>query len=447
MRRLLLTLCAAVLVTAALPAPTAAQKLTVERHTLDNGMTVLTHEDHSIPMISLYVFYRVGSRNERPGITGVSHLFEHMMFNGSAKYGPKQFDLVLENAGSGGNGYTNNDFTAYLETFPKEALAAVLDLEADRMRSLTISPKNLEQERGIVKEERRVSTDNSPSSRMFEEMMAAAFVAHPYQWPVVGWMGDLDAIKLEEAQRYFDTYYGPNNATLVLTGDFKTADVLKEVQSSFGSVAKRGAPQPVPNSEPVQQGERRVSLVYDAALPAVMLGYKTPAARHVDAPALEVLSAILSTGESSRLYRKLVYGQVATEANASFLAMADPALFTFYAQAGEKTTAAQCEAAIADVVREVKANGVTTSELQKAKNLLRAGMIDQLQTIANKANLIGAFEVQYGDWNALTGILDRYDAVTSEDIKRVAALYLNDDRKTVVTLVLPEKAKEVADAK
>lgn len=446
MRRLMLSICAAALVAAALPTPAAAQKLAVGRHTLDNGMTVLTHEDHSIPMISLYVFYRVGSRNERPGITGVSHLFEHMMFNGSAKYGPKQFDLVLENAGSGGNGYTTYDFTAYLETFPREALPAVLDLEADRMRSLLINEKNLEQERGIVKEERRVSTDNSPSARMFEEMLAAAFVAHPYQWPVVGWMGDLDAIKLEEAQRYFDTYYGPNNATLVVTGDFKTEDLLKEVRASFGAVPKRGAPQPVPNSEPEQKGERRVSLVYDASLPAVMLGYKAPAARHADAPALEVLATILGTGESSRLYRKLVYGQLATEANSSFLTYADPMLFTFYAQAQEKTTAAQCEAAIAEVIRDVKSGGVTADELQKAKNLLRAGMINNLQTIESKANLIGSFEVQYGDWSALTTILDRYDAVTGDDIKRVAAEYFNDNRKTVVTLVLPEAAKEVADA-
>ncbi len=446
MRRLLLSICAAALVAAALPTPAAAQKLAVGRHTLDNGMTVLTHEDHSIPMISLYVFYRVGSRNERPGITGVSHLFEHMMFNGSAKYGPKQFDLVLENAGSGGNGYTNTDFTAYMETFPREALAAVLDLEADRMRSLTLDTKNLEQERGIVKEERRVSTDNSPSGRMYEELMAAAFVAHPYQWPVVGWMGDLDAIKLEEAQRYFDTYYGPNNATLVITGDFKTDDLLKEVRASFGSVQRRGSPQPVPNSEPEQQGERRVTLIYEASLPAVTIGYKTPAARHADAPALEVLSTILGTGESSRLYRKLVYGQLATEVTSSFGAAADPSLFSFYAQAQEKTTAAQCEAAIAEVLRDVKTGGVTADELQKAKNLLRAGMIDNLQTIAGKANLLGAFEVQYGDWNALTTILDRYDAVTSDDIKRVASEYFNDRRKTVVTLVLPEAAKEVADA-
>lgn len=446
MRRFFLSICAAALVAAAIPAPAAAQKLAVTRHTLDNGMTVLTHEDHSIPMISLVVFYRVGSRNERPGITGVSHLFEHMMFNGSAKYGPKQFDLVLENAGSGGNGYTNTDLTAYNETFPREALAAVLDLEADRMRSLTVDTKNIEQERGIVKEERRVSTDNSPAGRMDEELMAAAFVAHPYQWPVVGWMGDLDAIKLEEAQRYFDTYYGPNNATLVLTGDFKTEDVMKEVRASFGAVAKRGAPQPVVNSEPEQQGERRVDLVYEASLPAVTLGYKTPAAKHADVPALQVLSTILGTGESSRLYRKLVYGQIATEVNSNFLALADPALFTFYAQAQEKTTAAQCEAAIAEVIRDVKTGGVTADELQKAKNLLRAGMIGDLQTIAGKANLLGVFDVQFGDWNMLTTILDRYDAVTNDDIKRVAALYFNDHHKTVVTLVLPEAAKEVADA-
>jgi predicted Zn-dependent peptidase len=427
------------------PAPVAAQKLAVERHKLANGMTVLTHEDHSIPMISLYVFYRVGSRNERPGITGVSHLFEHMMFNGSAKYKPKQFDLLLETAGSGGNGYTNEDCTAYQETFPRDAIDTVLDLESDRMRSLSITPQNLEQERGIVKEERRVSTDNVPQARMYEEMMAAAFVAHPYGWPVVGWMGDLDAIKLEEAQRYFDNFYGPNNATLVLTGDFATADMLKRVDNYFGKLPARGKIDPVVDAEPEQQGERRITLVKDAALPAVMIGFKAPEAAHKDAPALDVLSSVLGQGESSRLYRKLVYGQLATDAQANFLGLAQPSLFTLYAQAQEGKTAEECEKAIYEVLRDVRANGVAADELQKAKNQLRAGRVRGLQTIDGKANLLGIYEVRYGDFNGLFTALDRYDAVTNEDIKRVAETYFTKKHRTVVTLVLPKEGKEAGD--
>ena len=213
------------------PVRAAAQtlELAVERHTLPNGLIVLTHEDHSIPMVSLHVFYRVGSRNERPGITGVSHLFEHMMFNGSARYKPKMLDQIIESAGGAANAYTNNNATAYNETFSRNALATVLDIEADRMATLLLTPENIEQERGIVAEERRVSIDNDPQGSMYELLYVTAFVAHPYHWPVVGWMGDIQSVKLDEAKKYFETYYGPNNATLVLTGDFKTRSEERRV--------------------------------------------------------------------------------------------------------------------------------------------------------------------------------------------------------------------------
>jgi zinc protease len=430
---------------AALAPAASAQQLAVQRHKLPNGLVVLTHEDHSIPVVSLYIFYRVGSRNERPGITGVSHLFEHMMFNGSAKYKPKQFDFLLETAGSGGNGYTNTDFTAYQETFPPSALDTVLDLETDRMRSLLITAENLEQERGIVQEERRSRTDNVPASRMYEEMMAAAFVAHPYGWPVVGWMGDLESIKLEEAQRYFDNFYGPNNATVVVVGDFSTPDLMKRVEASLGAVPARGKVDPVVDAEPPQEGERRVELVKDASLPAVMVGYKTPAVRHADYAALRVLATVLGRGDSSRVYRQLVYAGLASEISVSAADGADPGLFTLYAQASEGKSAAECEAALYKVLREVRASGVAPEELQKAKNQLRADFARSMQTTDGKADLLGSAEVQFGDYAALFTILDRYDAVTNDDLKRVASEYLVKRRRTVVTLVLPKDGKEVAD--
>lgn len=422
----------------------AGQQPDVRTHTLPNGLRVLTLEDRSIPMISLYVFYRVGSKNERPGITGVSHLFEHMMFNGSGKFKPKEFDLHLEMAGSGGNGYTNNDFTAYMETFPKAAIDTVLDLESDRMKSLLITPENLEQERGIVKEERRVSTDNVPSGRMDEEMMAAAFVAHPYGWPVVGWMRDLDAITLDEATRYFNDYYGPNNATLVVVGDFATADLLKRVEKWFGAIPARGKILPVIENEPEQQGERRVTLEKEAALPAVMMGFKAPAAGHADAPAIELLEAILQQGESSRLYRKLVYGGLSTEASASFLSLGHPGLFVLYAQAQEGKTAAENEKAIDGVLADVRANLVSDAELQKARNQLRARIAREMQTMQGKADLIGTADIRYGSPTAFFARADQYDKVTREDIRRVAQSLFVNRARTVVTLVIPEKAAQAA---
>lgn len=429
-----LLLCAAAL-------PLAAQQPDVRTHTLPNGLRILTLEDRSIPMISFFVFYRVGSRNERPGITGVSHLFEHMMFNGSGKFKPKEFDLHLEMAGSGGNGYTTTDFTAYLETFPKAAIDTVLDLESDRMKSLLITPENLEQERGIVKEERRMRTDNVPRGRMYEELMAASFVAHPYQWPVVGWMRDLDAIKLEEAQRYFNDYYGPNNASIVLVGDFVTADVLKRVEHWFGNIPARGNILPVVDNEPEQQGERRITLEKEAALPAVMLGFKAPPVRHADAPAIELLEAMLERGESSRLYRKLVYGGLATETSASFLGLDHPSAFTLYAQAQEGKTAAQCEKAIDEVLADVRQNGVTDNELQKARNQLRAQLSRDMQTMDGKANLIGTADIRYGSPTALFARADQYDKVTRDDIQRVAQSLFANKTRTVVTLVIPGGAQ------
>ena len=431
----------AALALAAAALPLVAQQPDVRTHTLPNGLRVLTLEDRSIPMISLYVFYRVGSRNERPGITGVSHLFEHMMFNGSGKFKPKEFDLHLEMNGAGGNGYTNTDFTAYMETFPKAAIDTVLDLESDRMKALLLTPENLEQERGIVKEERRVRTDNIPRGRMYEELMAASFTAHPYGWPVVGWMRDLDAIKLDEAKRYFNDYYGPNNATLVVVGDFVTADLLKRVERFFGPIAARGNILPVVDNEPPQEGERRVTLEKEAALPAVMLGFKAPAVRHADAPAIELLEAILERGESSRLYRKLVYGALATEATASFLGLDHPSAFLLFAQAQEGKTAAQCEKAIDEVLADVRENGVTDAELQKARNQLRARLAREVQTMDGKANLIGTADIRYGSPTALFARADQYDKVTRDDIRRVAQSLFDSRARTVVTLVIPGGAR------
>jgi len=213
--------------------PLAAQEIEVQRHQLENGLTLLTQEDHSVPAICYMVFFRVGSRNERPGITGISHLFEHMMFNGSGKFEPKEFDRLLESNGGYSNGTTNRDRTIYWEEFPTEALELVLDLESDRMRSLRLTEENLEQERAIVKEERRVRIDNSVPGKLTEELYMAAYKAHPYRWPVAGWMADLDNISLEDTKEYFRIYYAPNNAVVVITGDFDTEQLLPLMAEYF----------------------------------------------------------------------------------------------------------------------------------------------------------------------------------------------------------------------
>ncbi|MDH4069649.1 MAG: insulinase family protein, partial [Ignavibacteria bacterium] len=300
---------------------------------LDNGMKVVMVEDHTVPSICFSIAFRVGSRNETAGITGISHLFEHMMFNGSAAFAPTQFDSILEAGGGYSNAYTSNDITFYYEEFNPDLLETVLVMESDRMRSLKVDSENLEQERGIVKEERRVSTDNSIPGAMFEELYAGAFVAHPYQNPVVGWMGDLDNIRLEDARDYFRVYYAPNNATVFVVGDFDPSFLTEKMVEYFAEIPPQEIPRPVVNSEPPQRGERRVVLRKEARLPSVAIGYKVPAVSSSDIFPLMLLSAILSDGRSSRLYKRLVYDlEAVTAVEATVDQYIDPGLFTVYAQ-------------------------------------------------------------------------------------------------------------------
>ena len=230
----------------------------VKKLILRNGLVVLALEDHTVPSVAFYTYYRVGSRNERPGITGLSHLFEHMMFNGSAKYKPKQFDQLIEGGGGYSNAFTNYDSTEYQEEFSTATLDIVLRLEADRMRALKLDSTNLEQERGIVKEERRMRVDNSVEGAMAEILGNNAYVAHPYRWDVVGFMKDLDAIRLEDAQAYFKTYYAPNNAVVCVVGDFDTERLVSSINRYFGDIPRQAPGRPVVNAEPAQSGEKRI---------------------------------------------------------------------------------------------------------------------------------------------------------------------------------------------
>lgn len=418
-----------------------AQNLNVSRLQLKNGLTVLALEDHTVPSVAFYTVYKVGSRNERPGITGLSHLFEHMMFNGSARFKPKAFDELIEAGGGYSNALTTADTTEYFEEFSSATLDIVLQLEADRMRALKLDRENLEQERGIVKEERRVSTDDSVEGSMTELLWNTAFVAHPYRWDPIGCMKDLDAIRLEDAKDYFRTYYAPNNAVVAVVGDFNTKELFAKMQKYFGSIPRR-PPRPVVNAEPPQRGERRIAFHRVAELPAVMMGYHIGTIRDADDPALDVLSVLLAHGESSRLYRRLVYEkQIATRVDASNESRLDPGLFTFYAQAQPGHTAAECEAEMDAVMEDIRKNGVTDRELQKAKNVLRVGYLNQFKTNNGRAGLLAGYEAKWGDWKELLNVLPRYDRVTAADVQRVAKKYFNERNRTVVTLV-PEKAQE-----
>ena len=421
--------------------PVLAQELKIDRHSLSNGLTVYTHEDHTAPLMSFYVFYKVGSVNERIGITGVSHLFEHMMFNGSSRYKPKEFDFKLEGAGGSSNGYTDRDMTVYLETFPPEALDLVLDLESDRMATLAITSQNLEQERGIVKEERRLRTDNDNEGKLDELLYLLAYVSHPYRNPVVGFMDDLEHITLEDTKAYYATHYTPNNAIVVITGDFRTPEVMTKVRKAFEPVKQGPTVPAVYGFEPVQEGERRATLEREAELPMLMIGWHVPGApQEAEVAALDVLQTVLSRGESSRLYQSLIYRtELAAQVQAFNYTLRGPALFTIALQVAPDKKVEEAEAALYRELEALATTPIDAAELQTARNQLRADAFRSLQTMDGRANQIGVHALVYGDPTALKRLIALREKVTAADVQRVAKQYFTRENRTVITLI-PQKS-------
>ena len=411
----------------------------IERHTLKNGLVVLTHEDHSVPTCTFWQWFKVGSRNERPGITGISHYFEHMMFNGSKNVPPKEYDKILESNGGYSNAFTDRDMTAYYEDIASDRLDVVFRLDSDRMAALSLLPEQLKSEIEVVKEERRLRTDNDIAGMLDEQLYAGAFLASPYRWPVVGWMGDLNRITREECVDYFRTYYAPNNCILVLTGDFDTKAVLGQIESSFGSIPAQVPPVPPVDSEPEQRGERVAEVHYPAENVSFQVGYKAPSVASEDVYVLDVLSSILSDGESSRLHQALVYQQqIALSASTFYRTRLDPTLFEFYIEMKPGRTAAEGRAALDAVIDTLTRKGPTARELQKAKNLLEAAFVKSLKTNNGVGEQLGFYEHVFGDCNAMFRTVDRYRAITVEDCRRVAQKVFVPLQRTVSVLV-PEK--------
>jgi zinc protease len=428
------TLLGAILMTTLLPAQQDTRSLM-----LANGMKVIVQEDHGIPNVAMYFFYRIGSRNERPGTTGISHFFEHMMFNGAKKYGPKQFDKEMDNSGGNNNAYTSNDVTVYTDWFPSTALELMFDMESDRIRDLAFDPKIIESERGVVYSERRSSVDNSNRGMLNELADATAFIAHPYHWPVVGWPSDIESWSMEDLKQHFRMGYAPNNCTLVLVGDVRFEQATGLAKKYLEPIPRQEPPPPVRTKEPAQQGERRVTLVKAAQLPLQQILYHVPETRHPDTPALRVTQTLLSGGQSSRLYRRMVdVEQVALSIFANVREALDPTVFTFFIQPRSGIDPAAAEKALYDELSRLQTQEVPAAELRKAKNQILAGLYRQQKTIEGRANLLGTYEVFEGDYAKLFQADKTIEAVTAGDIQRVARLYFTPKNRTVATLV-PEK--------
>ena len=432
MRRSLL-----ILLTLALP----AMPQPVQSRTLPNGLKILVQEDHNIPNVALYFFYKIGSRNERPGITGLSHFFEHMMFNGAKKYGPKQFDNQMEKAGGSNNAYTTSDVTVYTDWFPSSALELMFDMESDRIRDLAIDPKIVESERGVVYSERRTSVDNNPQGALRLETGAAAIIAHPYHWPVIGWSSDIESWTMDDLKAHFKMGYAPNNCVMVVVGDTNLDQVMALAKKYLEPIPSQPPPPPIRTKEPEQQGERRITLEKPAQLGAVVVDYHVPQSDHPDTPVLEVLEDILTGGASSRLYKRLVdTDQLALSVQFGGQNHFDPGLVSFFIQPRVGVDTAKAEAALYEEIARLQSTPVTDAELRKAKNRLQTQFYRQLQTIAGRANAIGSYEVFRGGYDNLLNAGKTWEAVTAADIQRVANQYLKATNRTVGTLI-PAKPK------
>jgi zinc protease len=413
----------------------------VVTHQLGNGLRVRMFRDENAPTVSYYTFFQVGSRNERVGVTGISHLFEHMMFNGAAKYGPKEFDRVLESRGGSSNAYTSNDITAYYEDFAADALETVVDLESDRMRSLALTPETLEQERQVVKEERRLRTENSVFGLMEEQLESLVFLAHPYRWPVIGWMEDIDRITREDCVAFFRTYYAPSNAAIYAVGDLDPDATIALLERHYGDIPAGPAPSRVPQGEPLQRGERRAVVRYPAQAAAVLAGWRGPPAKSPDSAALDVLQTVLAVGEASRLRRRLVEREeLAVSVSVSWGWRIDPGVFLVFAELAPGVAEAKAERALWEEIDRVAAKGVSPAELTRAKRLLRSSVLHELATHNGVAHALGQSEALLGEWREAGRSLEQYAAVSPKDVRRVAVEWLEPSRRCVVTLD-PENAK------
>jgi zinc protease len=424
-----------------LAAAVGGQAGEVKVHTLANGMKVLVEEDHNIPNVALYFFYKIGSRNERPGTTGVSHFFEHMMFNGAKKYGPKQFDNEMERAGGNNNAYTSQDVTVYTDWFPNTALDLMFDMEADRMQNLAFDPKIVESERGVVYSERRTSVDNNNAGILTEQLRAAAFTAHPYHWPVVGWPSDIESWTMDDLRAHYKTGYAPNNCVMVVVGDVTEERVMALASKYLEPISSQAPPPPVRTKEPEQVGERRVTVRKPAQLPIQLVGFHTPDAKDPDTTVLEVIDALMTQGQSARLYKRMVdREQIALNIGGRTQRTFDPGLYIFSVTPRSGVDPARTEKALFEEIEKLQSGPLAEDELRKAKNQLLARHYRQMKTIAGRANLLGTYEVFTGDYNKLFTIDRDIEAVTVADVQRVAKTYFREKNRTVATLI-PEVAK------
>ncbi len=419
-------------------------QLRLEQHTLSNGLKIVFVEDHSVPMISYQTWFRVGSVDENYGTTGLAHLFEHLMFKGTAKYGPKQYFLQLEAKGAEVNAATTRDYTFFYQSFVPSLLEKVVDLESDRMRNLIINEQSTQSEKAVVLEERRLRTENNPEGKMQEALWELAYRAHPYQWPVIGYPQDLLRTGVEEIREFYDRHYQPSNATLVIVGDFNPEATLALLKTYYGKISSAPAPKREIRNEPQQNEERRLVLRESVAAESFAQAYHVTSAQDDQSYALDVLASVLFDGTSSRANRKLVEDKkIMLGISGAAFTPTYPGLFVitgmmkrgFHAEEAEKELEALIHAAQEELVSE--------DEIEVAVRQLTMQLVDSVRTPQGLGQLIGTVQTVFGDPRRFAEDLSKYFKVTASDVRRVAQKFLIPNNRSVVTLVpVPEVKKK-----
>lgn len=409
--------------------------LAVREETLPNGLQVRVLADPTLPIASYTTVFRTGSRNERPGKTGIAHLFEHMMFNGTERYGPGEFDRVIESFGGHSNAWTSNDLTVYHEEVPSAAVPKMIELEADRMRSLRVTPPILERERKVVQEERLLRVDNDLEGLVDEELGALVFQSHPYRWPVVGWGPDLEALTPEDCAAFFRAHYAPGRATVWVVGDVAAEETLALVRGAYGDIPAGPEPPPVSIVEPPQRGERRSRVERPAEAPLLAVAWPAPAARDEGIFTLDLVQAVLGQGEFARLVRSLVRDKaLAVSVDVTMEWRIDPGLFAVFLTLVPGTDPERVEEVLAREIEDL-ARSLGEGEVARARRLLESDFLRAMATVGGRAGLLGTIEALRGSWGDVRRWGERYEAVTAAQVRRAARDVFRDDRRSVVTLV------------
>jgi zinc protease len=410
---------------------------------LDNGLKLIVKQDHRSPVVVTQIWYKAGSIDELNGVTGVAHVLEHMMFKGTEKVPNGEFSKKIAAAGGRENAFTSYDYTAYYQQLHKRSLPMAMELESDRMRNLILTEEEFSKEIKVVMEERRLRTDDQARSLLYEKMMAMAYQAHPYKNPIIGWMNDLENMRVEDAQEWYDRWYAPNNATLVVVGDVDAEEVFKLAQKNYGTIQKHSL-LPInarkPQTEPPQVGTKRITVKAPAELPYLIMGYHAPGIKNVatdwEPYALEILEGVLDGNASARLNKSLVReNQIANSASAGYGAMArGPSIFFLSAVPRAGKTVVELEQALRGEIEKIIKEGVTEEELARVKAQVVASHVYQLDSIYSQAMQLGRLESMGLSFRDVDTILEKLKAVTAEQIREVTKKYFNDDSLTVAVL-------------